>query len=128
VLEVYGTVMAAIEEGYKLFELEKPLDSPPVLDVSVEDWIKTSCGDNELCMDLARHMVAALVGREVHEVGIHFILDYLKSCGGVVAVGGEGEFGAQSLKIRTGMPYILVLFFDLSNYSSRNFFHCHKPC
>lgn len=100
--------MHAIEEGYKLFELENPLESPPELDISVEDWVKQSCGDNELSNDLGRHLVAALVGREVGEVGIHFILDYLKSCGGVDAVGGEGELGAQSLKIRQGMSHVSV--------------------
>ncbi|KAL6415761.1 hypothetical protein AUP68_02328 [Ilyonectria robusta] len=106
VLVAFGALMHGIEEGYKLFELENPLESPPELDISVEDWVKQSCGDNELSNDLGRHLVAALVGREVGEVGIHFILDYLKSCGGVDAVGGEGELGAQSLKIRQGTSSI----------------------
>ena len=101
-LTILGKLNHAIDEAYKLFELNKPTLSPAELDVSLAEWIRTKVGDTEFGNEIGRHLAAALVGREPDEVGAHYILDYLKSCGGLQDVGGEGKYGAQSLKIRQG--------------------------
>lgn len=100
----YGQLLQELEEAYTKIDLDKPSSSPEELDLSVIDWVKSKTGDNPLAVGFATHLVAALVGRDVEEVGMQFIVDYLKSCGGVIAVGGEGKYGAQSLKLKKGKP------------------------
>lgn len=99
---VFGALSQALEEGYESFDLRKPSEAPEELNLSVTDWINKKVGNSPFAHELGNHMVGSLVGREPHEVGIHYILDYCKSGGGLDAIGGEGKYGAQSLKIRQG--------------------------
>lgn len=70
-------------------------------DLSVEKWIVKQ-NLHDFVADFMRHFVRALVGRESKEVGLHYILDYIKSGGGFFSLASEGDFGAQSLKIKEG--------------------------
>lgn len=68
----------------------------------VEEWIKAK----KLApwpASFMRNLVSSLVGREAGEVGLHYILDYIKSGGGVISLASEGKWGAQSLKVKQGM-------------------------
>jgi monoamine oxidase len=74
--------------------------------VSVEDWAKGKGIYEGFSKDFIEFLVAATVGRLPHEVGVHYLFDYIKSAGGWDNVAAEGESGAQSLKIKQGMSSI----------------------
>lgn len=71
-------------------------------DMSAEEWIKAK-GLTPWPASFMRNLVSSLVGREADEVGLHYILDYIKSGGGFESLASEGKWGAQSLKIKQGM-------------------------
>lgn len=73
-------------------------------DVTLAQWVASKgLWDNPSVRATCHLMCSALVGREPQEVGAHYLLDYINSCGGYMSVASEGEDGAQSLKIKTGL-------------------------
>ncbi|KAH8812666.1 amine oxidase [Xylogone sp. PMI_703] len=74
-------------------------------DMTVEEWLAKS-SYNDSARDFLRLFIRALVGREAHECGLHYILDYIKSGGGYISLASEGEHGAQSLKVKKGTSAI----------------------
>ncbi|KAI7769392.1 hypothetical protein LZL87_012833 [Fusarium oxysporum] len=76
-------------------------------DVSVTEWL-TAKGlyDDPLLQGLTRFLTTAWVGREPHECGIHYILDYVKSAAGLSSINADGPGGAQELKVKEGTSAI----------------------
>lgn len=70
-------------------------------DMTLEEWIDT-LNVEPYTADYFRLLIRALVGRECDEIGLHYILDYIKSGGGYESLASEGPKGAQSLKIKEG--------------------------
>lgn len=70
-------------------------------DFTVEEGLQKATF-NSWAQDLVRLGCRAMVGRESREVSMHYFLDYVKSGGGFMDLISEGEFGAQSLKIKQG--------------------------
>ena len=74
-------------------------------DVSVAEWLtKKGLYEGPLMQGLAKALTTAWVGREPRECGIHYILDYVKSAGGLASINTDGPGGAQELKIKQGTP------------------------
>ncbi len=70
-------------------------------DIAVSQWLAYQ-GMDDATRSMLRHFVSALVGREPEDVGMHYLLDYIKAGGGFWSLSLEGELGAQSLKIKEG--------------------------
>jgi monoamine oxidase len=80
---------------------------PEEEDISVSDWLTTKRLYNDaLLRGIARFLTTAWVGREPYECGIHYILDYVKSAGGLASINIDGPGGAQALKIKQGTSAI----------------------
>ncbi|EED21861.1 mao-A, putative [Talaromyces stipitatus ATCC 10500] len=76
-------------------------------DVAFDEWarlkgVEPSSELDDFCSFLTR----TVVGREAHEVGAHYFLDYLQSGFGFESIISEGEIGAQSLKVKPGTSAI----------------------
>lgn len=81
-------------------------DFPLEDDVSFEEWVdKRGLWENDHVRAVARQATAAIVGREPHEVGAHYFLDYIKSGNGLISLSTEGADGAQSLKVKQGKVF-----------------------
>lgn len=52
--------------------------------------------------ELLESVSQGTVARDADEVGMHYILDYIKSAGGFEPISSETEGGAQSLKLKEG--------------------------
>lgn len=74
---------------------------PNVEDISALEWTKR-LNYGPFSLHLIRSMSTAMVGREPGEVGIHYLLDYIKSGGGFTSLSTDDEHGAQQLFIREG--------------------------
>lgn len=59
-------------------------------------------GQHPHVVDIVTHLSTALVGREPEEIGMHYLLDYIGSGGGVESLATDDEQGAQYLKIKNG--------------------------
>lgn len=94
-----------MEQEQSKVEITRPGQFPTSSDISVEDWLEQSAF-SQFTKDFMRFFVSALVGREAREVGLHYIMDYIKSGGGYNSLASEGEHGAQSLKIKQGVKPI----------------------
>lgn len=69
---------------------------------------------NPIIRALCSNMASAIVGREPEEIGAQYFLDYIQSGFGYQSIVSEGEMGAQSLKIKTGMLHCFLFFiFDI---------------
>jgi monoamine oxidase len=73
-------------------------------DISFSEWVFQKGLKSPFIDALSMHLTSAVVGREPSEVGVHYLLDYIKSAGGYLSIISEGEHGAQSLKIKQGKP------------------------
>lgn len=74
---------------------------PTAEDVSALEWTKKkNLGD--FSVHLIRSITTAMVGREPAEVGIHYLLDYIKSGGGFTSLSTDDDKGAQQMFIREG--------------------------
>lgn len=90
-------------EAQDKINIRKFDDFPLEDDVSFEDWVtKRGLWENDHVRAVARQATAAIVGREPHEVGAHYFLDYVKSGNGIISLSTEGTDGAQSLKVKQG--------------------------
>ena len=94
-------LLAQIDSEASTVDINNSDCFPASQDMTVEDWLSHNHYDG-LAAEFFRHFVRALVGREAREVGLHYILDYIKSGGGFLSLASEGPDGAQSLKIRQG--------------------------
>ncbi|KAF2098754.1 putative mao-A [Rhizodiscina lignyota] len=105
VQQLYATIAEAAEQR----DIRKWDDFPQNEDVSVADWmIEKGLYDDAAIRAQCSHLTSAIVGREPHETGAHYFFDYIKSCGGWVSCVTEGEYGAQSLKLKKGTSSIAV--------------------
>ncbi|EJP62094.1 amine oxidase [Beauveria bassiana ARSEF 2860] len=74
-------------------------------DVSALEWVKRKkLGDFSL--HVIRGITTAMVGREPNEIGIHYLLDYIKSGGGFTSLTSDDEKGSQQMFIREGTSAI----------------------
>ena len=94
-------LLEALEKEQSEVDIVKLRKPDRAIDVSVEDWIQEK-GFADFSAEFMRHFCAALVGREAREVGLHYLMDYVKSGGGYLSLASQGEYGAQSLKIKQG--------------------------
>ncbi|VUC21062.1 unnamed protein product [Clonostachys rosea] len=82
-------------------------DFPEEQDVTVTEWVsRLEYGNSSHARGLTGHLTRALVGREPHEIGIHYLLDYIESGLGLESLNSEDEGGAQYLKIKQGTTSI----------------------
>ena len=101
-MNLNGALYQAFESDMDAINIRKFDDIPASLDTSLETW-----GDNkglvgETLRDTLKFFSGAVVGRDPHEIGSHYFLDYIKSGGGFLSIATEGPDGAQSLKIKQG--------------------------
>lgn len=74
---------------------------PTTEDVSALEWTKRkNLGD--FSQHIIRSITTAMVGREPGEVGIHYLLDYIKSGGGFTSLTTDDKGGSQQMFIREG--------------------------
>lgn len=92
----------AIEPELDRVDIHKPEGFPTKFDVSMESWAESRGLTDARGKAILRLFTSAVVGRDPHEMSMHYFLDYIKSGGGFVSVASEGEVGAQSLKIKQG--------------------------
>lgn len=81
-------------------------------DVSALEWVKQR-NFGEFSLQVIRSITTAMVGREPGEVGIHYLLDYIKSGGGFKSLATDDVKGAQQLFIREGELYTYICFSTL---------------
>ena len=95
--------MAVLEQAIQKINIREWDTFPLMEDISLEEWaIKLDLYNDISIQAQCSHMTTAIVGREPHEVGAHYFFDYVKSAGGIASISSEGEFGAQSLKVKKG--------------------------
>ncbi|EEP81379.1 predicted protein [Uncinocarpus reesii 1704] len=78
---------------------------PTADDVSCEEWVKRS-KFGAYAEKAIGGICRAMVGREPSEVGIHYMMDYIKSGGGFTSLTTDDEGGSQSLFIKEGTSAI----------------------
>ncbi|RYO13120.1 hypothetical protein AA0111_g12367 [Alternaria arborescens] len=101
--KLMGTFALAAEET----DIHNLGSFPKEEDVSVSDRLTTKGLYNDaLLQGLARFLTTAWVGREPYECGIYYILDYVRSAGGLASINTDGPGGAQGLKIKQGTSAI----------------------
>lgn len=82
---------------------------PADQDVSVATWLAGhEFGQSDHVADVIKHLTTALIGRESEEIGIHYLMDYIKSGGGLESLSTDGQVGAQYLKIKKGTTSIIT--------------------
>ena len=87
------------------FDVGKPGDSvTPEEDMSVDEWLRRHT--TQWNREFIGMGVAMIVGRDAKEVGLHYMMDYLKSGVGLAHLAGEGPDTAQHLKIKQGTTAI----------------------
>ncbi|KAE8358731.1 hypothetical protein BDV27DRAFT_163306 [Aspergillus caelatus] len=92
-------------ENNALLDINKTRSFPGKDDVSALEWVKNKkLGDFSL--QVIRSITTAMVGREPHEIGIHYLLDYIKSGGGFTSLASDDDKGAQQMFIREGTSAI----------------------
>lgn len=109
-------LIIAIHEGASHSDIRKWDTFPANEDLSFIDWVKMKGVDtsNPIIRALCSNMASAIVGREPEEIGAQYFLDYIQSGFGYQSIVSEGEMGAQSLKIKTGMLHCFLFFiFDI---------------
>ena len=74
---------------------------PTEKDVSALEWTRQK-NLGAFSLQAIRSITTAMVGREPHEVGIHYLLDYIKSGGGFSSLASDDDKGAQQLFLREG--------------------------
>lgn len=79
---------------------------PTENDISALEWTKQK-NLGEFSLHIIRSITTAMVGREPSEVGIHYLLDYIKSGGGFISLSSDDSRGSQQLFIREGKLYAL---------------------
>jgi monoamine oxidase len=95
--------MEALEIASKKIDLRDFKSFSQEEDVTVSEWLSTKgLYDTTLLRGVARFLTTAWVGREPEECGIHYVLDYIKSAGGLASINVDGPGGAQELKVREG--------------------------
>jgi monoamine oxidase len=98
------SLLGKVSEAAEAVNITYWKDYPEDQDLTVDEWVaKHGYGDSSHARGLAGHLVRALVGREPHETGVHYLLDYIKSGLGLESLNSEDEGGAQYLKIKQGM-------------------------
>ncbi|GKT63345.1 amine oxidase [Colletotrichum tofieldiae] len=76
-------------------------------DVTLADWVaQKGLWDEPAVRAAAESLSSALLGRMPQEIGAHYFLDYVQSGTGLINLSTEGEFGAQSLKVKKGTSAI----------------------
>ncbi|OJD19123.1 hypothetical protein AJ78_00909 [Emergomyces pasteurianus Ep9510] len=78
---------------------------PAANDVSCEEWVKRN-KFGAYAEKAIGGICRAMVGREPSEVGIHYMMDYIKSGGGFKSLTTDDEGGSQSLFIKEGTSAI----------------------
>ncbi|KAK2743507.1 hypothetical protein FQN57_004804 [Myotisia sp. PD_48] len=78
---------------------------PTADDVSCEEWVKRSKFGTYAQKTIGA-ICRAMVGREPSEVGIHYMMDYIKSGGGFTSLTTDDEGGSQSLFLKEGTSAI----------------------
>jgi monoamine oxidase len=68
----------------------------------METWAESKGFTDPVGKAAMKFFTSAVVGRDPHEMGMHYFLDYIKSGGGFLSIATEGDDGAQSLKIKQG--------------------------
>jgi monoamine oxidase len=91
-----------IDTGCQDIDIYKFSEFPTNLDVSIETWAASKGLSDTLGKAAMTFFTSAVVGRDPSEIGMHYFLDFVKSCGGFMSLATEGEYGAQSLKIKQG--------------------------
>lgn len=96
-------MMIFIEQAAAKVDIYNWDDFPIDQDVSFADWVaQYGFWSHPHLQGLCRGISTALVGREPEEVGAHYLLDYIKSGGGLGALMGQDTSGAQFLWIKQG--------------------------
>jgi len=76
----------------------------PEEDMTIDEWLQRNT--TQWNREFVGNGVAALVGGDPKEVSLHYIMDYMKSGGGLEHLTGEGPDTAQHLKIKQGTTAI----------------------
>lgn len=98
-----GNLTTQVIEAEQQIDIRNFGDFPLDQDVSFADWVaQKGLWDNAHVQAITRQMTAAMVGREPHEVGAHYLLDYIRSGYGLLSLGTDGPEGAQYLKVKQG--------------------------
>ncbi|RAQ99990.1 amine oxidase [Stemphylium lycopersici] len=105
--EKMGTLMETLAIAAEKIDIRNFESFPENDDVSVSEWL-TMKGlyEGPLLQGIAKALTTLWVGREPRECGIHYILDYVKSAGGLASINTDGPGGAQDLKIKQGTSAI----------------------
>lgn len=101
---------------------------PQEEDVTVTEWMTLKgLYDDPMIQGLIKFLTNAWVGREPHECGIHYVLDYIKSAGGLISINSDGPDGAQELKVQEGrLPEIVYMHKHSAHIVHyRNLGHCN---
>ncbi|KIV91519.1 hypothetical protein PV10_06051 [Exophiala mesophila] len=106
-LQLAGTLMALINEAADKVDIRRPNQFPEEQDVTVAEWVaQQGLWDNLVVQAFTRQLTSTLVGREPHELGVQYFLDYVKSGLGFDSLGSEKADGAQYLMIKEGTSAI----------------------
>lgn len=102
-------LLQLIIEASEQNDIRRWHDFPESEDVSVADWMtQKGIYNNASVRAQTSYMTSAIVGREPHETGAQYFFDYIKSGFGFISLVTEGEFGAQSLKVKKGTSAIAM--------------------
>lgn len=99
-----GGLYERLERGAASVDLEDFDAFPEEQDLTVAEWValNETLGQSAHVNATMSSLTAQLVGRESHEVGAHYLLDYIRSGGSLQELGGEDSGGAQYLKVKQG--------------------------
>ncbi|KAF2167507.1 hypothetical protein M409DRAFT_36607 [Zasmidium cellare ATCC 36951] len=78
--------------------------STPEQDMTVDEWLQQNT--TQWNREFISNGCAALVGQDAKDLGLHYVMDYMKSGGGLNHLAGEGPDTAQHLKIKQGTTAI----------------------
>lgn len=99
---INGALYQAVESEMDSINIHNPTKIAASLDTSLDKWGESKGLVDETARNALKFFSSAVVGRDPHEIGSHYFLDYIKSGGGFISIASEGPDGAQSLKIKQG--------------------------
>lgn len=95
--------MALINEASEQVDIRQLDQFPAEQDVTVAEWVSQhGLWDSPVVQAFTRQLTSSLVGREPHELGAQYFLDYIKSGLGLDSLGSETPTGAQYLMVKEG--------------------------
>ena len=107
--EVFNRIANDLDDDCKSINLYDSTVNTHIEDVSLGEYFRRKGADTDgYAFNFWRAWIRALTGTEPDQIGLVYMLDYIKSAGGIQSLLSDGPDGAQYLTIRRGKRFSLL--------------------